>query len=211
MKGTALATSRLAIVATCLALAPAAGYAELYKYKNEDGVTVLDSHVPARYVRNGYTILSNDGRVLEVVPAALSEEEMEAQADQIAEQKRIEEERRARKERDEELLRVYAGPDDVIRARDTKISNIETFIETQKGNIRRLEGQRRELETNLADIERAGGQVPQSSLSRIRSLNDRIAQVESEVKEKQDEIDTLNASYAADLKRVRQLYGLDPI
>ena len=43
--------------------------AELYKYLSDDGVTVLDSHVPARYVKNGYTILSADGRVLEVVPA----------------------------------------------------------------------------------------------------------------------------------------------
>ena len=50
--------------------------AELYRYKNEDGVTVLDSHVPARYVKNGYTILSLDGRVLEVVVRALSDKEI---------------------------------------------------------------------------------------------------------------------------------------
>jgi len=36
--------------------------AELYKYLSEDGVTVLDSHVPARFVKNGYTIISADGR-----------------------------------------------------------------------------------------------------------------------------------------------------
>ena len=47
--------------------------AELYKYLSEDGVTVLDSHVLARYVKNGYTILSADGRG---VPRALTEEEI---------------------------------------------------------------------------------------------------------------------------------------
>ena len=36
--------------------------AELYKYLSEDGVTVLDSHLPARFVKNGNTILSADGR-----------------------------------------------------------------------------------------------------------------------------------------------------
>lgn len=35
-------------------LMPSMVLAELYKYTNEDGVTVLDSHVPARYVKNGY-------------------------------------------------------------------------------------------------------------------------------------------------------------
>ena len=47
--------------------------AELYKYLSEDGVTVLDSHVLARYVKNGYTTLSADGRG---VPRALTEEEI---------------------------------------------------------------------------------------------------------------------------------------
>ena len=36
--------------------------AELYKYLSEDGVTVLDCHLPARFVKNGNTILSADGR-----------------------------------------------------------------------------------------------------------------------------------------------------
>lgn len=48
-------------------LIPSMVRAELYKYTNEDGVTVLDSHIPARYVKNGYSILSLDGRILEVV------------------------------------------------------------------------------------------------------------------------------------------------
>ena len=49
---------------------------ELFKYVNEDGVTVLDSRIPARYVRSGYTVLSSDGRVLEVVARALTDEEI---------------------------------------------------------------------------------------------------------------------------------------
>lgn len=38
--------------------------AELYRYKNKDNVTVLDSYVPARYVKNGYATLSLDVRLL---------------------------------------------------------------------------------------------------------------------------------------------------
>ena len=39
-----------------LAMVPSMVSAELCRCKNEDGATVLDSHVPARYVKNGYTI-----------------------------------------------------------------------------------------------------------------------------------------------------------
>tara|TARA_A100001037_G_scaffold284564_1_gene291076 strand:- start:328 stop:561 length:234 start_codon:yes stop_codon:yes gene_type:complete len=64
---------------------PVAAQAELYKYTNEDGVTVLDSHVPARYVKNGYTILSLDGRVLEVVERALTDAEIRDRDQRLAE------------------------------------------------------------------------------------------------------------------------------
>ena len=64
------------VIGLLISLGPLSAAAELYRYKNEDGITVLDSHVPARYVKNGYTILSLDGRVLEVVPRALTEEEI---------------------------------------------------------------------------------------------------------------------------------------
>ncbi len=39
-----------------LALVQSMVSAELWGCKNEDGVTVLDSHFSARHVKNGYTI-----------------------------------------------------------------------------------------------------------------------------------------------------------
>tara|TARA_B100001964_G_scaffold109970_1_gene122923 strand:- start:7725 stop:8012 length:288 start_codon:yes stop_codon:yes gene_type:complete len=73
------------LMAMLIVLAPCAA-AELYKYENEDGITVLDSYVPVRYVKNGYTTLSLDGRVIEVVPRALSEEEIRVRDSALAEQ-----------------------------------------------------------------------------------------------------------------------------
>lgn len=186
---------------------PSSASAELYKYVNEDGVTVLDSHVPARYVKNGYTILSLDGRVLEVVPRALTEQEIRQRDAELAEQKRIEEERRQRQIADQNLLRLYGRPEDVIRARDTKIASINSFIATAQGNIERLEEQKRGIEGALADIERSGGTISKSALDRIRNIESRIRQIQTEIDSKQVEMVELRDSYAADLKRVKELYG----
>lgn len=184
--------------------------AELYKYKNEDGVTVLDSHVPARYVKNGYSILSLDGRVLEVVPRALSDQEIRERDIALAEQRRIEKAAREQKIADQNLLRIYGSPEDVVRARDTKLSSIEGFIDTSRGNVSRLESQKRALESRLANVERAGGSISREQLSQIRSIENRIRNNESEIQEKQDEMDQLRATFSADLKRVRELYESDP-
>jgi hypothetical protein len=181
--------------------------AELYRYKNEDGVTVLDSHVPARYVKNGYTILSLDGRVLEVVVRALSDKEIRDRDRRLAEEERITREKREREIADQNLMRLYATPGDVIRARDSKISSIDSLIETQEGTIQRLESQKRQQESALADIERAGGVIGKDRLARIRTLESRIAQIESEIMKKEEEKDALNIAYAEDLKRVKELYG----
>lgn len=180
--------------------------AELYRYENEDGVIVLDSHVPARFVKKGYSILSMDGRVLEVVPRALTEEEIRERDKRLAEEERKEREERERRERDEMLMRLYATPGDVIRARDSKLDSIEAMIDTQRGNIERLESQQRSLEASLADIERAGGVIDQQRLVRINTLEKRIEQIETEIAKKQTEKQDLEISFSEDLKRVKELY-----
>jgi hypothetical protein len=180
--------------------------AELYKYKNEDDVTVLDSHVPARYVKDGYSILSLDGRILEVVPRALSNEEIRERDRLLAEQETADREKRKREVIDQNLLRLYSTPNDVIRARDAKLASIDGLILTQRGNIQRLELQGLQLESELADIQRAGGAISKDALARIRNIEIQIAQVNSEIDNKLDEKEALVASYAADLVRVKELY-----
>ncbi len=189
----------------CLICVPVHG--ELYKYVNEDGVTVLDSHVPARYVKNGYTILSLNGRVLEVVPRALTEEEIQKRDSALAEERERERLEREQEIADQNLLRLYSTPEDVIRARDTKIASVEGFILTSKSNLTRLVSQKQSMESQLADIERSGGSISKDRLSQIRTIESRIRQSEAEINSKREEMDELKQSFAADLKRVQELYG----
>ena len=106
---------------------------------DEDGVIVLDINVPARYVKNGYTMLSLDGRVLEIAPRALTDEEMRLRDRRLAEERQIERLAREQKVADQNLLRISSTPEDVIRARDIKLASIEGFINTNQTNLVRLE------------------------------------------------------------------------
>lgn len=210
IRASAIATLvKVCIVATSAFWLPVVASAELYKYVNEDGVTVLDSHVPARYVKNGYTILSLDGRVIEVVPRALTEEESRQRDRELAEQRRLEQEEEERQLADQNLLRLYSRPEDVMRARDSKLASIRGFIETSNGNIERLEEQKQGIEAELANIERSGGTISKARLDRIRIIDNRIKAIEKEINDKKLEMDQLRGSFAADLKRVRELYGED--
>ena len=67
-----------AIVLLLVGFAPAILAAELFRYRNSDGVIVLANTIPAEYARNGYTVIDHRGRVLRVVPRQLSGAELEA-------------------------------------------------------------------------------------------------------------------------------------
>jgi DNA repair exonuclease SbcCD ATPase subunit len=140
------------------------------------------------------------------VQRALSDAEIRDRDSELAEQRARETAEREQKIADQNLMRIYGTPEDVVRARDTKLASIEGFITTSRSNLTRLETQKRSLESQLADIERAGGTIGKDRLSQVRSIENRIRSNESEVQEKEGEMEELRADFSSDLKRVRQLY-----
>lgn len=198
----------LSLVIGVLAImwAPISAGAKLYKYTNKEGITVLDSQIPPRYAKYGYTILDSDGRVLKVVPGALTPAQEKAREEKLARQKRREEAKKKQEIADQNLLMLYSTPQDVIRARDSKLASIKGFIDTSKGNIERLEEEKRNIESSLANVERAGGKVEKDQVDRIHNINNSVRQIQQEIQDKQNEMVQLRASFAADLKRIRQLY-----
>ena len=71
-----LATLGLALIG----LAVSSLCAELYRYQDERGVTVVDWAIPAAYVTNGYEVLNELGQVVRVVQPAKTEAELEQEA-----------------------------------------------------------------------------------------------------------------------------------
>jgi len=180
---------------------------ELFKYVNEDGVTVLDSKIPPRYVRSGYTIISSDGRVLEVVDRALSDEEILERDRLAALEQKMQQARQEQEAADANLMSLYSIPEDVIRARDSKLATINGFIKSIRANLQRLVTQKRQFEAAAADVERAGGTISQENIDRIQSSNERIRQTEQEIADKLLEIEEVKKEFALDLIRVKELYG----
>lgn len=195
------------IIAACMSVfsSQTSWAIELYKYTNEDGVTVLDSRIPPKYVKSGYTIISADGRVIEVVARALTDAEIKERDKKAAIDKALQEERERQADVDATLLRLYSTPEDVIRARDTKLATINGFIKTAQGNLERNVEQKRQLEGEAADAERAGSTVPQENIERIQIITDRINQIGTEIDNKSLEIQTVTEKYGRDLERLKQL------
>ena len=107
-------------------LALPAAAANIYKYVDENGRTVFNSFIPAEYVKNGYTILNEQGQVIQQVARAATPEELAAQeATKAAEQKALAD-RIAQEETDKLLIRLYRAPEEIERKRDNTLQQMKT-------------------------------------------------------------------------------------
>jgi hypothetical protein len=183
---------------------------ELFKYVNEDGVTVLDSRIPARYVRSGYTVLSSDGKVLEVVDRALTDEEFVERDHLAALEAKRQQALREREATDATLMQLYGNAEDVTRARDIKLATMTGFIKSTRTNLQRMVARKQQLEAFAAGVERSGGTISQDTIDSIQSAIEQIEQKKQKIVEKQKEIDVVKLNFARDLIRINELYGESP-
>jgi len=201
----------LASVVASGAAAPTKPTGLTYKYINEQGVVVLSNAIPPELAYKGYTIINSDGTIWKVVPAQLTQQEIEERDRKRTEEDAAKEAREARKHKDAELLKLYASTADVEDARDRKLRSIDTVIATTKANIVRLKQQKQHLEEQAADRERAGLLPSPEILQNLQILTTQIGDKEHEVEMRQFEQQQVTEQFQMDLERIQELLGAPPV
>ena len=181
-----------------LGTAMSAEAAELYRYINDKGVTVLDRSVPPQFVSRGYEVLDRDGRVKQVVPAALSPEERQAQRD-------AEQARQRQRTADETLLRLYSSVTDLDRAHSRQVQQIEGLIATAEAGLLTLQSQRDDVQSRAASQERAGREVDAQLLRQLDHIESERGRLERQIANSRQEIESVNTAFASRRERLAQL------
>lgn len=184
-----------ALVAT--GVATAAGN-KLYRYTTDKGVVAVDDHVPPEFVKNGYEVLSPDGRVLETVSRQLTGEEGARKRAAEAEAKRL-------REWDKNLLLRYSSTEDIAAARDRALHEIDIRLGILRSNLSSTKAQIEREQEKAADIERRGGAVPEAIATNLDKLKAEVAGIEDLVAERLKEKVATQASYQKDIDRFKTL------
>ncbi|WP_290523695.1 hypothetical protein [Alcanivorax sp.] len=167
-----------------------------FRHVTPDGVVHLNRTLRTEAIENGYQLLDSHGRVLEEVEGVeLNDEE--------ARKMRLEQARQARE--DKELLRLYAGPDDAVRARDRKIDALELSISYEENNLAQLQMKLDDEIAVAARSERAGKKVPKGVKEAIDRLKRQIASSEEKLAEFDREIDEAGEEFAPIIKRLKEI------
>ncbi|OQR35819.1 DUF4124 domain-containing protein [Pseudomonas sp. Bc-h] len=173
----------------------------LYRYVDSRGVTVLDRQgVPAEYAGKGYEVLNQRGRVIQTVPPApTADEAREAQAAAQA--------AKVQSDADAQLLHLYSSVTDVDRARTRKLAELDALISVAQGNIQGLTTQQGALQSQAADQERAGRQVPQSLIDQMNDVRDQQQNLKVDILRYQTARQQADAEFAQDRARLQHLLG----
>jgi hypothetical protein len=167
----------------------------LYRYIDNRGVTVLDRQgVPPEYVGKGYEVLNSQGRVVQVVPPAPT-----------AEQARQAEAEKAQADADAQLLHLYSSLEDVDRAKARKLAELDALIGVAQGNLRGFVVQQRSLQSQAADLERAGRPVPKTLIDQLDDLRDQQQGVNLQIERYRELRRQAEADFARDRARVALL------
>jgi chromosome segregation ATPase len=173
-----------------------------YRYDNAEGVTVIDDHVPPQFAQKGYEVLNHAGRVIEVVPRALTE--AERRSDSAAVQARLRAEEAERQKRyDEALLARYSSVADIQDVQKRKVNEVQVRINVQKGAIASLQDQLEKQQAQAAEMEMVDQPVPAAVKGRMDELRAAIGDEEARIARLEQEKKTTAARYQFDIERFR--------
>ncbi len=176
------------------------GAVELYRYVTDNGVVVLYRHgVPPQYIGKGYQVLNDQGRVIRTVPPAPTAEEL-----------RQRKAAQAQASSDAQLLRLYSSLEDVDRARERRLAELDGLSSVARGNLQSLKLQQANLQGQAANQERAGRPVAQARVDQLDDLKQEEKRLQGEIGRFQKAREDAERTYAADRARLSQLLGVSP-
>ena len=186
----------------------------LFRYKDESGQTVMSASVPPEIVPKGYEVLSLSGRVLEVIPPALTPEQIKARDEAIEqgkleeERKRLEDEKRAQQLVDDKrLLKQYGEPDVVVSLMERRISEIDAVIKSRKASIESAKKLIIENEEQAAELQRNGKPIYKRIKDALEKSRDDIATSQSIILEREHAKTKLIAEFTKTIQRLEMLTG----
>lgn len=196
----------VALVAGLIGLGISSGAGAGIKcWTNSEGVRECGNKVPPEYAQQGHKEISEHGIVIDEKERALTEEEIaerERQAAMEAERQRAQEDQRRQ---DKILLQTFSTEEDIITARDDKLSAMEAQIKLTESRIDKLRADLDKRMEQAAAMERAGKEPAEELLEDIGSLRRQIQSNEEFIAEIRADQERIRKNADADLKRFREL------
>ncbi len=203
-KGTARLCVTLAAACLLVELAQAS---TLYRYRDKNGSIVLNRTIPPEFVGQGYEVLNDKGRVIEVIPPALTDAQIAAREAEKRRQEMLEKQRKLQEEQDRELKLLYSHPNDVVRILKRRIQDIQSVISLRQSQIVTTRKEIEALEAQAAEAQRKGLEISEHLISALNKARKDIANDLADIQENQKEMTRALEEFDQKIRRMEQITG----
>lgn len=179
-----------------------------YRYKDSSGTVVIKSSITPDEAKNGYSIITLSGRIVEEVEAEQTAEEYRRRAEEKRLEREAEEAKRLAEERDISLMLRYSTKNDLEAESKRRMSEFDIRISILRGNMLALKDRLEREQHRAANIERAGREVPDSLRTAIVELQQEVLDAEADIAQMQKEKKASADSFASDLERFNYLISI---
>ena len=176
-----------------------------FKWVDKDGQIHYGNQVPPEYARVERKVINEQGRTIKIYEAAKTPEEKDAAkvaADYAAKKKALADKQATH---DRSLLATYASEQDMLLARDGKVTAVEAILQLTNSRISSMKERLLGLSEEAADYERSGKALPPLLEGQINNLRLQAMRNEAFVVEKEAELLGINARFDADIRRYAEL------
>lgn len=193
----------------CLAFSPLPVQAAIKCWTNNEGVRECGNAIPPEYAQKSSKTINERGMTVETQERALTKKELAEKRKREEEEQRRAAEEKAKREKQEAadrvLLSTFLSEEEIIGARDRKLTLIDGNIEITRITINKLNDDLQRQQKKAANYERKGKSVPEGTLKEIASLERQLKNKEEFIQAKQNEKEVIREKYARDLERFREL------
>lgn len=181
---------------------------KLFRWVDDQGNVHYSDQVPAEHSRSARSELDDRGLEIERTEAAKTEREIarEQELKRLrAEQQRLIEKQQAS---DRVLLRTFRYEDDILMARNGKLTAIEGNILVIRSNIRRMKDKLANIQKTAAGLERQGRPLSKNLLKDIENTRQQLKESYASIIRKEQGKEQIRQKFASDLERFRSLRNL---
>jgi len=197
------------LLTSLLALQVNAQGANIYRYRDDQGNQIIGSFVPAEFVKNGYEIINERGQVIRVISRTLTEEERAAQAGDAEQQRLAEEAARRQEEEDTLLLRLYRAPEEIVRRRDSTLSELNDQLTVLNALLEDAEENIAGIQERIDSNEVAGREAPANQLAQLETATEERDRLNRQITRIEGEKEETLATAERNINRLRELLNLE--
>lgn len=180
--------------------------AKLYKWVDEKGTTHYGEIIPPEYANRDATHFNDKGRVDKRIDV-LTPEEQRAKAVEDAKKNTAQQAAVEAKRKDSALLNTFSNEKEIDLSRDRNLQQVEARTNSINTMLKSARDARTNHLKEKSGFEKQGKPIPKSLLEDINEDESRIAKLEKDLTQNEQELIAIKARFEADKLRFRELKG----